>query len=48
METKGFFSIWNHYKFLIQLFPIHLNTYIDHYKYFYSLQRGDRFLNVRI
>ena len=27
LEAKGFFSVWNHHKCLIQVFPIHLNTY---------------------
>ena len=28
LETKGFFSIWNHYDCLSWLFLIHLNTYV--------------------
>ena len=28
LATKGFVSIWYHHKCLIQLFPIHLNTYV--------------------
>ena len=37
LETRGFISIL--YKCLIQLFPIHLNTYVmglGQYKYFYA------------
>ena len=28
LETKGFFSIWNHHTCLSQLFLIHFNTYL--------------------
>ena len=28
LATKGFISIWYHHKCLIQLFSIHLNTYV--------------------
>ena len=28
METEVIFSICNHHKCLIQVFPIHLNTYV--------------------
>ena len=28
MEAKSIFSIWNHHKWLSQLFPIHLNAYV--------------------
>ena len=45
LETKGFISIWYHHKCLIQLFPIHLNTYVMGLRpleIFLLVQRGDR------
>ena len=45
LENKGFISIWNHHKCLIQLFPIHLNTYVMSLRpveIFLILQCGDR------
>ena len=45
METKGFFTICKHKKCLIQLFLIHLNTYVmglQTFEIFSLLQCGDR------
>ena len=53
METVNFFFlIWNHHKYLSQLFPIHLNTYVtviySHHKYFYSYNTGIDFMSESV
>ena len=50
LETKGFISIWNHHKRLIQLFPIYLNTYVMGLRpleIFLLSQGGDRLYSPR-
>ena len=48
VETKGFFSIWNHHNFLSQLFPIHLHTYAMAIKNSFTFTVRESILAVRI
>ena len=52
-NQRVFFKLWNHHKCPIQLFPVHLNTYVTmvmgyaHYKYFNSFSAGTVFMTYK-